>query len=333
MEIEKRIIIIGAMLGIVVAAGVIGYTAIEKWPVLDSLYMTVITIATVGYTEVHELSRTGRIFTIFLILGGTISLVYAGSSFVAFFIEGQLTGILGRRKMEKKISQLSGHYIVCGAGATGRCVSEEFLATGTRFVVIENNMANLRKISGFESLLYIQGDATSDAMLKLAGIDRAAGLVTTLPTDKDNLFVTLTARNLNPKLRIVAKAEEDGSGYKMKIAGAAAVVSPTHIGGLRLASETMRPAVTSFLDRMLRDKDAKLRIAEYCVSRECGFAGTTLEDLDISGKTNALVLAVKRQEEEIFNPTPDVKLLEGDVLIVMATVGQMDKLRALLEGK
>lgn len=334
MNIEKRIFIVGTILCIVLAIGIIGYSVIEKgWTALEALYMTVITVATVGFMEVKPLSDAGRIFTIFLIFGGATLLVYAGSSLIAFVVEGELTGILGRRKMEKQISQLSGHYIVCGAGTTGRYVVEEFLVTKTKFVVIESNIEQLKKIPGFENLLYIQGDATSDATLRLAGIERAKGLVTTLPTDKDNLFVTLTAKSINPELRIVAKATEEETGYKLKIAGANSVVSPNYIGGLRLASETIRPTVTSFLDIMLRDKDAKLRIAETNVGSKSKFIDKTLGELEIHKNIGALVLAIKKSKTEdyIFNPKADVKLKIGDTLIVLATMEQMEKLTDLTE--
>lgn len=331
MRIIKRILVIVIVVCIVLAVGVTGYCIIEGWRILEALYMTVITIATVGYMEVHPLSDAGRIFTIFLIMGGTSILIYAGGSLIAFVVEGELTGILGRRKMEKQISQLNEHYIVCGAGRTGRYVVEEFLQTKTKFVVIENNIEQLKKISGFENLLYIQGDATYDATLRLAGIEKAKGLVTALPEDKDNLFVTLTAKSINPNLRIVAKATEEETAYKLKIAGASSVVSPNYIGGLRMASETLRPAVTSFLDIMLRDKDARLRIAETQISAGSQLAGRTIEELEIHKKTGVLVLAVKRGDNYTFNPEPYTKVQSGDILIVMATLDQMDKIKELTE--
>jgi len=336
MNIEKRILIVGIILCIVLTVGIAGYSVIEKgWTLLEALYMTVITVATVGFMEVKPLSDAGRIFTIFLIFGGATLLVYAGSSLIAFVVEGELTGILGRRKMEKQISQLNGHYIVCGAGKTGRYVVEEFLQTRIKFVVIESNIEQLKKILGFENLLYIQGDATSDATLRLAGIEKAKGLVSALPEDKDNLFVTLTAKSINPNLRIVAKAAEEETGYKLKIAGASSVVSPNYIGGLRMASETIRPTVTSFLDIMLRDKDARLRITETSVGARSKFVGQKLGELGIRQKTGALVLAIKKGDTGgyIYNPPVDEKMQSGDTLIVMATPEQMEKLKEFTEAE
>lgn len=331
MNIEKKLLSTVIVLLSIVAIGCSGYMLIEKWTFIEALYMTIITIATVGYMEVRPLGEAGRIFTILLILGGTSFLVYAGSFLIAFVVEGELKGILGRRKMEKLISQLTDHYIICGSGETGRYVVEEFISTKTKFVVIEKDIEKLKKIQGFEKLLYILGDATNDKILKEAGIEKAKGLISVLPTDEDNVFVTLTAKSINPKLRIVAKVIDEQSSYKVKIAGASAVVSPNYIGGLRMASETLRPAVTSFLDLMLRDKDAELRISEICIGCNPRFVGKTLSELDLHNKIGILVLAVKRdkQEKYIFNPKSDTKLIQDDILIIMATIDQLQKMEQM----
>jgi len=329
MNIEKKLLSTVIVLLSIIAIGCSGYIFIEKWTFLEALYMTIITIATVGFMEVRPLSEAGRIFTIILILGGTSFLVYAGSFLIAFVVEGELKGILGRRKMEKLISQLTDHYIICGVGATGRYVVEEFMATKQKFVVVERDLEKLKQVKNYETIVFIQGDATSDKTLEASGIKKAKGLVSVLPTDEDNVFVTLTAKSLNPGLRIVAKAIEDEAVYKMKIAGAAAVVSPNNIGGLRIASEALRPTVTSFLDTMLRDKDSTLRIAEIAINAASKAVGKTIGELDVHKKFGILVLSIKSKEsnEYIFNPKTELKLSDNDILIVMATPEQIEKLR------
>ena len=217
--------------------GIIGYCVIERWDIFDALYMTVITLATVGYGETHALSPNGRAFTIVLILLGVGTLTYGLTAATAFVVEGSATDILRRKRMDEKIKTLTNHFILCGLGETGRHIAGDFINSGTPFVVIEKNGDRISQMQKMGAFLYIQGDATEDEVLLKANIRQAKGLVSALPQDRDNVFVILTAREFNSKLRIVSKVDEVESQVKLKKAGADAIVSANHIAGLKMASE------------------------------------------------------------------------------------------------
>ena len=235
--------------------------------------------------------------------------------------------------MDKKIERLSGHYIICGAGRTGGHVLDELVASGRTAVVVERRGDHIRECAErHPDLLTIEGDATQDKTLERAGIHRAAGLVAALPTDKDNLYVVLTARTLNPSLRIIAKADEEEARDKMARAGADSSVCPQSIGGLRMASEMARPTVVSFLDAMLRGKEAALRVEEVTLPEESPLAGKSLGESAIAQKTGLLVVAMRRPDEEFrFNPPATVRLAAGDILIVIGDVRHVESLRKLAE--
>src|SRR3972149_2536720 len=249
-----------ALLLFILCSGVIGYHLIEGWSLFDALYMTVITLATVGYGEIHTLPHAGRIFTIFLIFGGMGILLYGVTEMTAFVVEGEMTGYLRRRTMKQRIGKLSNHYILCGWGLKGEHVLDELLRTKRQCVVVEIDANKVIRLHERNAMV-VEGDATHDDILIIAGIERAAGLVATLPTDKDNLFVVITARGLNPKLRIVAKVDEIGTREKFLRSGANTTVSTNFIGGLRMASELIRPDAVNFLDTMLRD-NSSLRVED-----------------------------------------------------------------------
>lgn len=307
--------------------GAFGYALIEGWPLFDGLYMTVITIATVGYGETHPLSHQDQAFTILLILLGSGVMLYAVSALTAFIVEGTLGDFFKRLKMEKKIGSLKGHHIICGMSGTSRYAVDEFLKTGMDFVVIE---LDPHKISELEKrgILYVQGDATSDAALHDAGILRAAGLISALHSDADNLLVALTARELNRDLRIVAKANHEESEHKLRKVGADGVVMPNFIGGLRMASELIRPSVVTFLDTMLRGLDRAVRVEEIPIEQNSTVAGRTLEESGLLGTEGVSVLALVRGKEPYrFNPRPSQRLEPGDCLIVMGFSTLIGKLR------
>ncbi len=330
--IYKRLLKVIAALATVFIAGVLGYRAIEGWSLFDSLYMTVITIASVGYGEIHPLSFEGRLFTIVLILCGSATLIYGLSILTAFIVEGELTDILRRRKMLKKISGLQGHFIVCGMSATGRYVIDELKKTGRSFVVIERDPEKVRGLNG-EGILAIEGDATNDAVLQAANVDRAGGLLTTLHADSDNLFVVVTARGLNPSLKIVAKAINEESERKLRQVGADSVVMPNFIGGLRMASEMIRPSVVSFLDVMLRSQDATVRVEEISIPAGSRLAGKSLIDSAIMDTEGVTVVAISDGKKSYrFNPPRSRLLVEGDVVIVMGIVENILKLKARAEA-
>lgn len=324
----KRLIGIFIALSIIFSAGVFGYKIIEGWTILDSLYMTVITLASVGFMEVHPLSNAGRIFTILLILYGSGVLIYGISVITAFIIEGELTDILRRRKMNKKISQLKGHYIVCGADQTGRYVIEELSKTKKDFVVIEKDAEKVKHFIE-QNILCVEGDATHDAVLDMAGIKKAKGFITSLHSDAENLFVVITAKRLNPDIRVISKAVEEESDQKIRMVGADGVVLPNSIGGLRMVSEMIRPTVVTFLDIMLRSKDKTIRIEDIEINPGSPFAGRTLDETGLLKIEGVTVVALKDRTNDtyIFNPSGKIHLSENNVLIVMGNIDFINSIK------
>ncbi|HEX8947530.1 MAG TPA: NAD-binding protein [Dissulfurispiraceae bacterium] len=326
--IYERLKAIVIALIVVFFTGVSGYELIEGWRTLDALYMTIITLASVGYMEVHPLSDHGRIFTMFLILGGTGVLVYGISTITAFIVEGELSDALRRRRMQNTIDKLRGHYIVCGADQTGRYVIEELVRTQKDFVVIEKDPEKFKQLQE-RGILCVEGDATHNAVLQSAGIRKAKGLISTLHSDAENLFVVFTARKLNPGLRVIAKAVEEESEQKIRMAGADGVVMPNFIGGLRMVSEMVRPSVVTFLDVMLRSKDKTIRVEEICIEADSPLKGKSLEEADILGVEGATVVALSNKTggPYTFNPPKTAVLAENDVIITMGDIAMIKRIK------
>jgi len=334
--LRSRLVYAAMWLVIVVVVGAGGYHTIgdAHWTWGECIYFTIITLSTVGYGETldgFENIELARGWTVGLIVLGSGTLLYFISTLTAFIVEGDLGGALRRNRMKAKMDKLSDHYIVCGAGSTGTHVVEEFLASHMPFCVVdtsEERLAALAERIGTDKFLYIVGDASDDEVLREAGIERAIGVVAALHEDKDNLFVTITASALNPKLRIVAKAVEVSARPKLMRAGAKAVVSPTQIGGLRMASEAIRPRVVEFLDLMLRDPKKNLRIEEVTIPDGSSLVGSALKDTEIRKKTRVLVIAVRSPEGRYeYNPSPEEVLEKGSTLIVLAETAEMKRLR------
>jgi len=316
---RKKLILTISILIVVLLFGTFGYIVIEKWSFFDALYMTVITLTTVGYGEIHPLSFVGRVFTIFLILSGISILLYTVSFITSFFIEGQLRQILRRKKMLKQISQLKNHYIVCGVGKVGSHIISELAKTNRKFVIIERNKDLLDNYSNY---LYINGDATDENILKQAGIENAAGLFASLSTDEENIFLIITAREINSNMKIVAKSVLDTSAKKLISAGATSVVQPNLIGGLRMASEMVRPAAVSFLDMMLKEGKGDLRVEEVEVMNNAKQLSTIQ-----SHKSGVLILALFSNGNYIFNPSHNTTVNTGDKIIVMGNSEQVTMLK------
>jgi voltage-gated potassium channel len=332
MRLQKRMLWIGASFLALFAAGTVAFMLVEGWPFFDAFYMTTITLSTVGFQEVHPLSPGGRVVAIALILGGTGSLAYGLSIVTAFIVEGELTDLLGKRRMEKLLGRLQDHVIVCGAGESGTCVVAELLSTQTPCAVIEQHLAHCRHLERFGETPVIEGDATDGIVLQRARVQTARGLITTLPSDKDNLFVILTARELNPGLRIVTRSIAVESHAKLRKAGADAVVSANQIGGLRMASEMIRPHVVSFLDSMLRDPTQAVRVGEAEIPADSPVRGKTLAELDLHNRTGLVIIAKRRGLGAAYeyNPRSSSRVEAGDVLIVCGEPAQVEALRALL---
>ncbi len=332
MDGRKRIIIALWLFLIVFLIGVAGFKVAggPEWSVLDAVYMTVITVATVGYGETHDLAANpaARIFTTAYIILSLGTIAFAVTSITAFVVEGELKQILRRRKMDKDIARLEGHYIVCGADGTALTIVRELLATKRDFVVVEASQERIDKLLASGSFPFILGDPAEDAVLVRAGIERARGILLSLETDEINLYVAVSARQLNPGIRIVAKGIDIRSHEKMIRAGADYAVSPDFIGGMRMVSQMVRPAAVTFLDMMLRDKEKGFRVEDVVIGAGSPLAGKTLEDSRLRERTGALLVAIKDGGGPgyVFNPPDDRVLRENDVLVFIATP---DDLRGL----
>jgi voltage-gated potassium channel len=318
-----------AVPAILLGGGTLGYMLIEGWGAFDAVYMTVITITTVGFHEVHELSAAGRAFTIVLALGGVFTLFYAATALIGAIVTGKMRGDLWRERMERTLADMRGHVIVCGLGRMGRMVCGEFSALERPFVVVDRSPEVLESFALPHGVPLV-GDATSDEVLRRAGVDRAQVLVTLAASDADNLFITMSARLLNEKLIIVARAEEEGAEKKLLRAGATRVISPYVIGGHRVAQAVLRPAVMDFLELATRTDFQELQIEEIAVQAGSALAGAQIKDTGIRRELGIIVVAVKRDHEGmLFNPAPEQVLAAGDTLITLGHRQQLDRLETL----
>ena len=334
MNLQKLLTISISLFLIILLIGVIGYMVLdEEHSPLTAVYMAFITVFGVGYEEAIEMTgnRTGQIFTIAFIAAGMTSFVFVTASATGFILEGYLHQLLWRKKMQKRIDRLTEHYIVCGAGDTGRHVVEEFYKMEAPFVVIERDKERVQRLRDDNRFCLLEGDATDEDLLVQAGVERAKGLVTCLPDDKSNLFVVLTARGLNKEMRIVSRAIEEGTPAKLLKVGADSVISPNNIGGLRMASDMLRPNVVTFLDIMMRDPRNTLRFEEATVQEGSDFDGRTIAEADVGRKTGAIIVAVRDGEtaQYNFNPSGDRMLRARDVLVLIGDLEQIRKLRRL----
>lgn len=327
MDITRKIFKTSIILVVLLAIGTVGYVLIEGWSFFDALYMTVITLATVGYGETHPLSHAGRAFTIVLILSGISILLYTVSAITSFFIEGEIGKIFARRRLMKEISRLQGHYVVCGAGRIGTHIIGELLKTGRDFVVVEIDpeaIARCTDLFGAKELLVIKGDASDENILQEAGLERAKGMFATLPGDEDNLFLIITARQVSKNVKIVTKSVNDSSVKKLYAAGADVVIQPGLIGGLRMVSEMVRPAATNFLDSMLKEGRGNMRVEEIEVKKE-DIKSAFSDKIKSAG---CLLVAVVSGGNYKFNPSDEESVSKGDRLVV---IGRTDDINRLAE--
>jgi voltage-gated potassium channel len=325
---SRRLLYAFAVFAAVLVVGSFGYVLIEGWKVFDGLYMTVITMGGVGYREVHPLSQAGQLWTMLVIVSGVGALAFAVVTVTDFMVEGHFSGFLEGRRMEKRIAGLSGHHIVAGLGRVGSVVAEEFESAGMSFAVIDTSDVALARAreSGWA---WLKGDATEEATLKEAGIERARSLTAALDSDAENVFVTLTARGLARDLFIVARATTLSAESKLRRSGADRVITPTEIGGKRMAAMVMRPMVVDFLDVVSHGQGTELKLEQITLSEGDPYVGCTIGEAHIRSRTGTYVLAVTGTDgRENSNPSPDTTLRAGDSLIVL---GSEEQLRALAD--
>ena len=323
-ELRKKLLLAFLLIFLVISFGTLGYMSIEGWNMVDSLYMTIITLASVGYKEVHDLSFNGKMFTIVLIIGGVGTVAYALTAGAKIILEGELQDVFGRRRLEKKIKELKDHYIICGYGRMGKIICRELREKDIKFVVIEKEPA---LISDKEDVLIVKGDATRDEVLKEVHIETAKGLISVLPTDAENLFVVLSARGLNSSLSIVARAGEEGSEQKLLRAGADKVVSPYYIGGLRIAHTVLKPAVVDFIEFATKSGNIDLQMEEIMIQNSSQLSGLTLDECGFGRELGIIIVAIKTTNGDLkFNPTFRSAVHAGDTLIAL---GESSKLKIL----
>lgn len=332
MLIKRRLYKLIVLILLIVISGSTGYYILFNGEpkFIDCVYMTVISLTSVGYGEVLEVAGNtpAQIFTMLLITFGMGVILYAISSFTAILIEGELTGILRKRKMLKRIKKLKGHYIVCGGGDTSKPLITELLDNYEGVVLIEGDPEKIEKCRVSDKLLYVTGDPTEDENLVAAGIEEAAGILIALPNDKDSLYVTMTARMLSKDIRIISQMSDQAIEAKLIKAGANRVISPNIIGGLRMASEMIRPAAVDFLDKMLRSEQGNLRIHEIVITDRSSIVGKKISESGLKDKFDLLILGAKNPEGEIeFNPLPTRAISEGMTLIVMGMIDDIVKLK------
>jgi voltage-gated potassium channel len=321
----------GLALGLVFLTGTLWYALVEKWPWLDAVYMTVITLTTVGYGETHPLGDRGHIFTIGLILAGVITIGYIVNRFTEALIEGYFVEGRRLRQQKKLVESLTEHFIICGFGRIGRQIAAEFAVEQTAFVVIDANSEQV-KIAQAEGYNAIQADATLDETLLKMGVEKAACLVAALPSDAENLYIILSAKSLNPGLRAIARASNEEAVQKLQRAGADKVISPYITGAKRMAAAALRPQVMDFMDGIVAS-DRSFYMEEFLIDAQtCPVAGLSLREARLRSQSGSLVLAVRRRDGNlIVGPTGETIIMAQDMLICMGTADQLRVLNQILD--
>ena len=322
-----------ALIILMMLIGTIGFHVIEGWSFLDCLYMTVITIFTVGFKEVRVLSSQGQMFTIFVILGGAGTAIFAFTRIAEIAFEGGINKFWRRKKMEKKLKNLKDHYIICGHGRMGKIVRERLEEEKLPFVVIDNKEEKLEDLKQTNSCLFIEGDATHENILTKAGIKKAKGLAALLSTDADNLYLVLSAKLINPSLFILSKAMDEEAERKILQIGANKVVSPYKLSGLKIAQGLIRPTLVDFMDLIIRRKELALYMEELVVKKDSKIVNRNLTECDIRRTANVIVVAMKKPGKDIeFNPSPDSKIKTGDILLVLGDKNAVNQFENIYLG-
>ncbi|PID57450.1 MAG: potassium channel protein [Ignavibacteriae bacterium] len=326
MNIFKKLEIGLLLILSVILSGTIGYMIIEGWSFIDSFYMTIITISTTGFKEIRPLSTPGMILTVFLIIMGVVAIAYTGGRGVQLLVETQ---ILRKKKMERKLSAVSDHYIICGFGRMGKQIAEHIKENELQSVVIENEPNNVNTLEEL-NYLFVNADATDDDALIKAGVERAKGLVAVLGTDAENVFTTLSARELNSKLFIVSRAIDEGTEGKLKKAGADRVVKPYELGGNRMVQLLLRPGVTDFIEGIARKKEVDISLEQIIVSKNSNLIGLTLAQSPIRKELDIIIIAIDKSHGKfVYNPKSSTIIEGGDKLIAIGHVEKLNKLNKI----
>ena len=317
----------------ILSIGIIGFIIIEGFSFIESFFMTIITVATVGFQEVHPLSDVGRVFTAFLIIFSFGIFAYAVTTFTLYIVDGIFRNYYKDNKVKKRIRKLKNHVIICGYGRNGKQAVANLREHKEGFVIIEKNESLVEKIREDESLLYIEGDAASDEILEAAKLESARALIATLPNDAENLYIVLTARQLNPDLVIISRASDDHSVEKLKRAGATNVIMPDKIGGQRMAKLVTEPDLVEFIEYLMLQSHKEVSLEEIsCENLADCFANKSIKDLDIRKVSGANIIGLKKPDKSfIVNPSPETQLSRGDQLFVLGKNEQIISLKSLIE--
>ncbi len=333
MDSTKHLILSLLLTLFIGIAGTTGYMMIEGWDLLDSMYMTIITLATVGYGEVHSVSKAGRIFTMLLIFFGVGFCLYVAGAMVQFMVEGRIRAILGRRRLDKKIGRLKNHHIVCGYGRIGRVLCKNLYGKKEFDLIVLESNKDLIPVMEEDGVLYLHGDAVDEENLIKAGIKTAKGLVAVLATDAENVFLVLTARQLNPNLHITARASRSDTKSKFLAAGANNVVSPYDIGAISMAQRILKPTITSFLDLAFAEQNKDIKMEEIPVGPSSSLINIMLKDSGIRQKFNLIIIAIKKPDGSmLFNPSFETKIEAGDTVIAVGEDSNLQKFEKILES-
>jgi len=325
-RVYGRLAIIGVAIAATLLIGTLGFVLIDHFPVFDAFYMSLITIATVGYGEIHPLSQAGRVFNSFLIFFGVSIMFLAIGAVTQTVVKLELNEVFGKRRVKRMIDKLDKHYIVCGFGRVGRGAAEELKRSGAPFVVIDRDDARVERAI-HDGMLAVVADSTRDETLKDVGIERARGVIAALATDADNLFLVLSAKTLNPAVIVSARAGEEEAEQKLRRVGADVVFRPYSIAGYRLAQALLRPQVSEFLDFTTQNIGLNVSIEQVAVGRDSEVAGKSLAQMQVRRELGVIVLAIRRASGAMeFNPPAGAVIAGGDCLIVM---GEPDNLRNL----
>lgn len=318
-----------ALLFFVIAGGTAGYMTIERWDAWDAFYMTIITVTTVGYREVHDLSRAGQAFTTLVAVAGVATLFYTGSSLLALLVEGTLHRKWRGRLQDRMLQELRNHFILCGYGRMGTTIAEEFSRQGVPFVIIERDPERLAAALE-RGLLAVEADASNEDVLKRVGIDRARGLIAAVGTDAENVYAVLSARLLKPDLFIIGRAETDDARRKLLRAGADRVISPYHIGALQLAQTALRPAVVDFMQLATSSDNLELSLEQVKIEARSAIAGESILGCNLRQRFGIIVVGIQRADGRMeFNPAPETVIQAGDFLVVLGRSASLRELETV----